>query len=163
MLDRDTAVRIPHSDTDSRTSVSMQTQGVELVLFFDSPMDAEKGPLREIRVLPGERELTSRTLRRLVPPAALYEGYARSVLMFRDDAVAQAQAIRQTLGVTRRGLGPDFYPLIAETYRRLEKSGEPHVVKAIAELHDVSISAASRWIQGARDAGELPQKQEEGS
>ena len=164
MLDSNTAMRIRHSRTDQRTSVTMQTQGVELVVFFQDPIDAQDGgPVREIRVLPGERELTPRSLRRLIPSIALYEDYARDALMFRDSALNRAQAIRNTLGVTRRGLGPDFYPLVAENYRALEKKGEPHLVSALADMHGVTISTASRWIQGARDAGELPPKKREES
>ena len=51
-----------------------------------------------------------------------------------------------------------FYRTIATTYESLVAEGEPHPVKALSENNHVTISAASRWVNEARQRGYLPEK-----
>jgi hypothetical protein len=48
---------------------------------------------------------------------------------------------------------------VAAVYNALVEEGEPHPVKAMAAMYDRTISAASRWIDGARQRGFLPAKE----
>jgi hypothetical protein len=148
MLDSETVIRTPHSDDDTRTSVSIKSHGCELVLFFDDP--GRQGPLRELRLLPDSAELKPRVMRQFASQSPLYVQYARAAMTENDDDWrGSLQALRE-LGATRRGLGDEFYKLVAQTYRALVAAGEPHPVKALAEMQPVDISTASRWIKEAR-------------
>lgn len=152
MLDSETIIRWQHDpDTDPRTSVSMKTHGCELVLFFDDP--GRQGPLRELRLLPDSAELEPSVVRRFAPQAPLYVQYARAAMTDDDEGwVGSLQALRE-IGATRRGLGDEFFKVVARGYTALVAEGEPHPVKALAEMHHVVISTASRWIKEARRRG----------
>lgn len=151
MLDADTVVRIPASDADPRVSVSMKDRGCEFVLFL--PDSSGEGDLLELRVLPDTEKLEPRILRQFVPQAPLYLDYARAVMQLRDGDVREALQALRHVGATRRGLGEDFYRLVAQEYRALVDEGERYPVKALSELHHVVISTASRWIKEARRRG----------
>ena len=149
MLDRDTHVRSPHSDADPRLSVAIQEGGATITLFFPLETgwsgDAE---LLEVRLEPSNGEGFEPW--RLMPRLPLYLQYARATVAHRhDDTAATLRALR-ALGATRRGLGDDFYALIAESYRSIVAEGEKHPVKALSEMHTADISTASRWISEAR-------------
>lgn len=157
MDDRETVIRAAHSDDDPRTSVSLKTEGLELVLFFDDP--GRQGPLRELRLLPGDDDLEPTAVRRLAPKAPLYIAYARAA-MSSDDAAwtGTIQALRM-LGRPGRGLSDEFYRVVASSYQALVVEGEPHPVKALGEMHNVTISAASRWVKEARLRGYIDEKE----
>jgi hypothetical protein len=166
MLDSETVIRKPHDGReaaprrgraahrraakyiDARVSVAMKTEGVELQLFFDDL--SGEGPVREVRVLPDTGALEPTVLRRLAPRLPLYVSYARAAIQIRREDTAAAARELRAFGATRRGLGPDFFRLIAGQYNALVAEGEPHPVKTLAEMHHVTISAASRWIKEAR-------------
>ena len=179
MLDAETVIRKPHDDReaapsrrgsaahrraakylDPRVSVTMKTENVELQLFFDDL--SGEGPVREVRVLPEEGTLEPSVMGRLGPRMPMYVSYARAAIqMDQENAAAAAEGLRAS-GTTRRGLGPDFYRLVANQYNALVAEGEPHPVKTLAEMHHVTISAASRWIKGARQRpGLIDVKREE--
>jgi hypothetical protein len=169
VLDSETVIRTPHDTTvtrtggkkrvrvnDPRTSVSIKDRGCELVLFFDDP--GRQGPLLEVRLLPATDELAPHVLRQFLPQAPLYTQYARMVMTDNQgDWLATATALRD-MGSTRRGLSDDFYRLISRNYASLRAEGEKHPVKALSEMHHVSISAASRWLTEARERGMLDGK-----
>ena len=67
----------------------------------------------------------------------------------REKLHAAAMALREISG-PGRGLTDEFYQRIAEEYAAFVDGGEPHPVKALGEIHHVTISAASRWIKEAR-------------
>lgn len=171
MRDRDTVIRTPHDATvtrvagkrrvevhDPRTSVTMKEHGCELVLFFDDL--GRQGPVREVRILPDTKNLEPRTLRQLLPKAPVYIQYARAAMSDNVEAWrSSAQALRK-VGATRRGLGEDFYRVIAESHAALLAEGEPHPVKALADMHQVGISTASRWIKEARRQGLIAERGE---
>ena len=116
-----------------------------------------EGPLQELRLLPDAEELKPRILRRFAPQAELYLAYARAGMRM-EDVQAAAAALREA-GGPGRGHGGEFYRKIATNYRALTAEGEPHPVKALAEIHHVSISAASRWITEARRRGYIAEQQ----
>jgi hypothetical protein len=68
-----------------------------------------------------------------------------------------SEALRDIAG-PGRGLPDRFYETIAENYKALVAEGERHPVKAIAEIHHVTISGASRWVTECRDRDLLPKK-----
>jgi transposase len=61
-------------------------------------------------------------------------------------------ALRE-MGATKRGLGDYVYRVVAESYKAIVLEGEQHPVKALAEMHIVDISTASRWISEAKRRG----------
>ena len=168
MLDSRTEIRSPHDARhvpkggrweteihDSRVSVSMQEQGATLRLFFD-PDSAWTGeaPLLEVRLEPpaaGKFEPWQ-----LMPQLPLYLQYAQASLAHKQhDVTAAIRALRQ-VNSTRRGLSDDFLWLVAKSYDALTAEGEPHPTKALARLHFVDKSTASRWVTAARARGYLP-------
>jgi hypothetical protein len=132
-------------------SVTMTTQGCELEVVLDGKRaaDAAHGELLEVRIRPAADRLEPHVLRRLMPQAPLYLNLARAFMQSPDDAREALRALRE-VGATRRGLGDDFYRRIARDYTTLVGQGERHPVKALAELHHVVISTASRWVKEAR-------------
>jgi len=155
VLDADTVIRSPHSATDPRTSVSMKTLGLELVAFFDD--HGRQGPIREVRLLPpgDDKELEPGALREFAPRWPLYANYARAAMTSADgDWQSSLLALRE-IGTTRRGLPPEHFRRVAAGYRALLAEGERHPVKALSEIHHVTISTASRWITETRNRGLL--------
>ena len=141
----------PDGPDDERVCVSMKTEGLELRLYF-ADLSAE-GPVLELRLLPELEQLEPKALRRLIPTAPLYAQYARAAIRFeREDVRGAVQALRQ-VGRPGRKLGAEFYRHIARHYEALVAEGEPHPVKALGLMHNVSISAASRWITEAKRLG----------
>lgn len=151
MRDKDTVIRLPHSDTDPRVSVTIKDEGLTLVLFFVAADVTGKGPLLELRLEPDADKPFEPW--HLMPRLPLYLQYARAAIAWRDnDALAAMRALREA-GATRRGLNDDFYRSVAESYDSLIAEGEQHPVKALAAMQPVDISTASRWIKEARRRG----------
>jgi hypothetical protein len=159
MLDSETVVRSPHSDTDDRLSVSIEEEGGTLVLYF--PLDtgwSGESELLEVQLLPRKKEPFEPW--KLMPRLPLLLQYARATLAHEgDDVDATLRALR-VVGVTRRGLGADFYLLIAKRYEALVAEGEKYPVKQLAKEQYVDISTSSRWIKEARRRGYLPAEPE---
>jgi hypothetical protein len=152
MLDSETVIHSPHSDTDDRLSVSIEEEGGTLVLFF--PRDtgwSGESKLLEVQLLPRKREPFEPW--KLMPRLPLLMQYARASLAHRgDDIDATLRALR-AVGAPRRGHSPDFYLAVAKSYEALRAEGELHPVKALAKSQPVDISTASRWIKEARRRG----------
>lgn len=159
MLDRDTIVQFPHEigvkrgdpPLDPRVSVSMKTEGVELVLFF-ADLGGE-GDVLEARVLPDTASVTPATIGYIGRRFALHVSYARAAIQWNEGAVRDALSSLRVSGRTSRGLSADFYRAVAVEYDALVRAGEPHPVKALALANSVTISAASRWITEAKRRG----------
>jgi hypothetical protein len=153
MLDRDTVVYGPGSrpDGDPRVCIEMHDRGCQLEFFFEDL--AGDGPILEIRLLPDAKNLTPGSLRELMPQAAVYTRYARATIKHQRSEAAEHIAALRELGATRRGLPPEFYRRVASNYRALVAEREQHPVKALAAMHSVTISTASRWISEARRRG----------
>ena len=119
-----------------------------------------EGPLLEVRILPDTKELAPRTLREFLPKASQYVRYARAVLTNDKDVWrSSAQALRQ-VGATRRAAwARTSIASSRKTTRPGIAEGEPYPVKALADMHQVGISTASRWVKGARDAKLIPPKE----
>ena len=147
-------------------------RGLKLALRF-APCDfaGEEG-LRKLEVLPETDEtLEPRALRQFAPQTELYLAYARAAMRLfgtrldasepeadlsrRYDAISAAGEILREIGRPGRGLSDEFYRTIALHYLTLIEEGEPHPIKTLGETHHVSISAASRWVKGARERGYL--------
>jgi hypothetical protein len=138
-------------------------RGLQILLVFS---DFPDGDLREMRItagIPGD-PLAGRELRQVAPDADLYIAYARSAMNWLNPNVpwderkgnfAQAVEALRPLGGPGRRLPPEFYRRIAVQHKAMQAAGEPHPVKAISEVHHVTISAASRWLSKARDLGFL--------
>jgi hypothetical protein len=155
MDDRDTEIRSPHARTDPRVSVALHEQGATLIFFFD-PATAWTGeaPLLEVRLIApatGNFEPWA-----LMKPLPHYLQYARaSLAREQDDVVAALSALRK-VNSTRRGLDDGFLRQVAHAYKALCTEGEPYPGKALADIHEVDKSTASRWISAARQRGYLP-------
>jgi hypothetical protein len=137
--------------------------GCRLVLRFAAGDFKAEGPLQELRVLPEDAEaIEPRALRRFAPQAEKYLAYARAAMRIFgpegtpesrwEDFRGAGQALREIAG-PGRGLSDEFYVTIATNYNALIEGGEPFPVKALSEIHHVTISAASRWVKGARERG----------
>ena len=168
MRDQDTVVRSPHEATrtrkngktetrvqDPRVSVAMQTDGAELVLFFEPERawtgDAE---LLEIRLTPPESGRFEPW--RLMPQIPGHLQYARATLAHREGDIRDALRALRENNSPRRGLDPDFLRFVAEQYKTLVAEGEPYPIKALAEMQFADKSTASRWVSAARKQGFLP-------
>jgi hypothetical protein len=155
LLDADTVVRIPHSDTDPRVSIEMQEEDATLALFFD-PGRALAGdaPVVEVRITPTEGgEFRPWTL---IPKLPLHLQYARATLAFRGgDAGAALRALAE-VDKTRRGTSAIKLRIVAHVYSSLVSEGEPYPNKALAAALHADESTASRWVKAARERGFLP-------
>jgi DNA-binding MarR family transcriptional regulator len=73
--------------------------------------------------------------------------FAEDLKLARGARGRQMRELRRA-GATRRGLSDEFYRLAADAI-----SGKEHPVKALAEMQQVDISTASRWLSSARTRG----------
>jgi hypothetical protein len=120
-------------------------------MFF--PDLSGEGPVLEIRLLPDTEALEPKVMRQLIPRAPLYAQYAPAAIKCdREDVRGMIEALRH-VGGPRRGLSEKFYEIIAGQYRSLVGEGEKHPVKALGQMHNASISAASKWLKEARRRG----------
>jgi len=153
---------------DGPPTVAVTHRGCLLVLRFAPGDFGGEGHVQELRLLPGAETLGPRVLRGFAPQAELYLAFARAAMRVfgpegtpetrRDDLRGAAQALREIAG-PGKGLSDEFYRTIAMQYTALVAGGEPHPVKALGASHHVTISAASRWIKGARDRDFLPKQE----
>ncbi len=144
-------------------------RGIRFELRFAQGDYLGEGHVQEIRVLPDDDdELTPRALRRFAPSAEVYLQFARSAMRIfgpdddpetRQNKLRDAAKALQELSGPGRGHTDAFYRRIAESYRALVEGGEPHPVKALSEIHQQTISAASRWIKEARSRGFIAPKE----
>jgi hypothetical protein len=142
--------------------VIIRERGCELVLHFDSPKPG--AALLELRIGPERgKQLEPAKARQLFPQIELYMAAARAALSWNPDADADdfraaADALRE-VGRPGRGLSDDFFRLIAQHHKALVSEGEKHPVKALSDIHHVTISAASRWVTEARRRGLIDTKE----
>lgn len=137
---------------DGPTEVVIRDRECELVLVFDG-RGGDAG-LVELRVVPDAADvLEPRVLRRFAPQADLYVAAARAAMRWDFDEQRGVLEALRIIGRPGRGLTDDFYRQIGKKYAALVSEGEPHPVKALGEIHHVTISAASRWIKEARRRG----------
>jgi hypothetical protein len=139
-------------------------RGYKLVLRFAEGDFFGEGRVQELRLLPDVEPLEPRILRRFALHAEEYVAYARAAMrIYGPEGTVEERwanlrgvvdALRQ-VGRPGRGLTDSFYRQIARNYDALVSEGEPHPIKALGEIHHVTISAASRWVKGARDRGFL--------
>lgn len=152
---------------EAPTTAVVSHNGVKVVFRFARGDVFGEGDVQEIWIRPDTEPLEPRVLGRVGRLSALYLAHVRATmrLLAPPDEKgrfnveerwarmrASGKALREA-GRTRRGLSDPFYRLIAEQYQRLVADGEPYPVKTLAEIHDVTISAASRWITEARRRG----------
>ncbi|MBA3433792.1 MAG: hypothetical protein H0U08_06830 [Actinobacteria bacterium] len=135
-------------------------RGLKLVVRFDEGDVAGTGPVREIWLQPDTQPLEAGALR-LMPSAAMYLRHARAAMAILGSGEGTTSEdrwkhFRVTLEPFRkvagpgRGLSDGFYRLLAEQHKALIAEGEVYPVKALGEIHGVTISAASRWVTEAR-------------
>jgi hypothetical protein len=155
MQDSETHIYGPraYDKNDKRVSVHIRENGCVLQLWF-ADLSGE-GPVLEQRLLPdnGSGGLEPHKLREFVPRSPLYVSYARAALQFRRGDALQYAAHLRDVGGPRRGHTDEFYRQIARDYKTLIDEGEKHPVKALAAMHRVVISAASKWLSTAREKG----------
>jgi hypothetical protein len=156
MRDRDTVIRIPHSDDDPRLSATIEEDGVTLVLFFDREGAYSGAAPLEVRLAPTE----GGDFRpwQLIPRLPLHLSYVRASLTHQRDGVVAALRALQATDRTRRGTSDDKLRYIAELYNSLRAEGEPYPVKALAAATHTAISTASRSIKAARERGFIEDK-----
>jgi hypothetical protein len=154
MQDSETHIYGPraYSKDEPRPMVEIRTDGCLLQLFFADL--SGKGPVLEQRLLPdGSDGLKPHRLRELIPRWPLFADYARAAIQFRRDDALRVAAHLHDVGGPGRGHTDEFYRLVARDYQTLLDEGERHPVKALALMHNVVISAASKWLSVARDKG----------
>lgn len=142
-------------------------RGCELVLRFAPGDFTGEGDPLEMLLRPSTKDRRMRVLRQFAPDAETYLAYARAAMRLLgpegtdesrwENYRGAAEALRHVSG-PGRGLSDEFYRTIATNYQALVDGGEKHPVKAISEIHHVTISAASRWITEARRRGLLERK-----
>jgi len=152
-------------------TVLIEHRGYKLVLRFAEGDFSGEGLVQKIELLPDTKELKPQLLRQFAPDAELYLAYARAAMRVfgpegtpesRVDDLRSAADILRTLGGPGRGHDPQFFRMIVQEYNALIDGGEPHPVKALAEKHHVTISAASHWLREARVRKLLPEKKKGG-
>jgi hypothetical protein len=108
------------------------------------------------------RPLDMRALQRVTENYSTYLELARRALILDREGMAGAVELLRGPGKKPARLTDDFYRLIASDYEARRRSGEAHLVKALAEAHHVTASAASRWIKEARRRGYIEERKNDG-
>jgi hypothetical protein len=154
---------------DGPPTVVVAHRGYKLVVRFATGDFTGEGDVQELRLLPDTERLEPRVLRRFAPESETYLAFARAAMRILapdrlgtpeerwEKARGAAQALREIAG-PGRGLSDEFFRQISVNYNALLAEGEPHPVKALAEIHHVTISAASRWVTEARRRGYLKER-----
>jgi hypothetical protein len=134
-------LRIGDTETDE---IELHLIGFEL--GGKPPTDAEQA-----LAMP---EITPLMLRKAVERFPHWVELARMHLEFAepDDVAAGALALRRPKPAR---LDPEWFRMIASEYRSLVESGVPSPITTISKSHNVSVSAASRWVSRARRLGFL--------
>jgi hypothetical protein len=154
--------------TDARYSVTFYDESVAFPLTFHFLLvgDPDRGVVEQMRNIGCEfgeappsndeealaiPELTMLSLRRVIERYPHWVALARQQLAFEEERKGDLAA-----GVKRpkpARLDRDWYRMVAAEYRHHQEAGEPAPVSAIARSHQVTVSAASRWVKGARERG----------
>jgi hypothetical protein len=147
-----------YGNPEAGPSVVITERGCELELCFAKRQG--DSPLLEIRLLPdGAKKLAPKKVREFVPRIEDYLAVARAMLDWKFAEAREAAEVLRQAGRPGRGHSPDFFRMIAMEYENLVAEGEEAPVKALAQKHHVVISAASRWLDKARELGYLPKKE----
>jgi hypothetical protein len=155
---------------DGPPTVVVTHRGCRFVLRFAAGDFAGEGELQELRLEPDTEKLEPRVLRQFSPQIELYLAYARAAMRVfgpegtpesrQKDFAGAAVALRVIAG-PGRALTDEFYRTIAAHYDSLDNEGEPHPTKALGQAHQVTISAASRWITEAKRRGYIKDREEQ--
>jgi hypothetical protein len=142
---------------DGPPTVVIRERGCDLELRFDE--FSGDASLLELRLKPhAGAKLDPVKARQLFPQLDLYLQLARAGMKWDAETIqATAEALRR-VGRPGRGLSDDFFRLIATQFKAHIAAGEKHPTKALAETHHATISAASRWVSGARSRGYLTER-----
>lgn len=149
----------------------VQHRGLALVFRFDKGDIAGKGPVREIWLRPDTQPLEPGVLR-LMPDTAFYVNHVRKAMaiMGSDEGTTEeryeaffksAEPFRKVAG-PGRALSPAFFQLLGEQHDAVVAMGELHPVKALADIHHVKISTASKWLKEARRRGYIEEADDDG-
>ena len=98
-------------------------------------------------------EVTSLALRRVIERYPHWVELARHYLALEEVRGGDLAASLKRPKPAR--LDEDWYRMIAAEYRHHVEERDPAPVTAIARSHQVTPSAASRWVKGARERGFL--------
>jgi hypothetical protein len=149
---------LAHEFPNGPPTTVVEHRGLELVLRFDEGDLAGEGPVREIWIRPDTLPLDSGALQ-LMPSAPFYFDLARRhmALLGSNEGTPEERWARfyEALKPFRNVAGPGraltdpFYRLLSEQYKGLAESEYPHPVKTLAEIHQVTISTASKWLKEA--------------
>jgi hypothetical protein len=153
MSSYETTVRMPHSADDPRCSVSIPTEGVELVIYFEDPSGA--GEVLEVQIKPAALAITPAVMSHIGRNFVTFVDYARASVQWRREDVAEAVRALRGLGKTKRGVPDELLRTIARQYDSLRAEGDPHPNKTLAQMHWVAPSTSSRWVKEARRRGYL--------
>jgi hypothetical protein len=155
--DAETAILLDPTERDALGVRILPVGSPPIVLWFaragyfpemvDSFLGVEIGDFKD--------RLSTKAVARIAANLDLFLEYACALLVNDQEGTSKSLTMFQNLGKTKRGMPKEFYEMIAEEYRQREAAGEPHIVKAVAEAHSVTPSAASRWIKAARGHGYL--------
>jgi hypothetical protein len=140
-------------DIETREFKGVVNVGFEVGDRFEVAPGAAEHPLEE-----PPRPLDMRALQRVTENYSTYLELARRALVLDQDGMAGAVELLRGPGKKPARLTDDFYRLIATDYKARRDSGEAHLVKALAEAHHVTVSAASRWIKEARRRGYIEEE-----
>ena len=153
---------LAHEFPDGPPTAVVTHRGLKLVLRFGEGDVAGGGAVQELWLQPDTQPLEAGALR-LMPSSAIYFRHARAAMALlgsREGSPEQRQQhFRDTLKPFRNAAGPGrelsdaFYRLLGEQHKALVAEGELRPVTALAEIHGVTISAASRWLKEARRRG----------
>lgn len=145
-------LRIENSETDT---VELVNVGFEI---GEIP-EVERGVGRTL--LESEPEpVDPVTLQRIAGNYGAYLQFARQALVIEGEGMAGAIKLLRGPGRKPARLTDDFYRLIGADHAARRQAGEPHLVKAIAKAHYVTVSAASRWVKEARRRGYITEEEE---
>jgi hypothetical protein len=149
---------LEHEFPNGPPTTVVEHRGLELVLRFGEGDYAGEGPVREIWIRPDTLPLETGALQ-LMPSAALYFRLARRhMALFGSNEGTEEERwvrFREALKPFRNVAGPGraltdaFYRLLSEQYKGLVGFGYPHPVKTLADVHQVKISTASKWLKEA--------------
>jgi hypothetical protein len=160
-------------DLRIRVTFVDDTLPVPLSVYFIHLVDNETGEheLRNVGLALGAElrddegadqtpELTAQALRRVVERYPHWVDLARAHVGSGFVDTPAGSLLRAVKRPKPARLDPEWHRMIAAEYRRHVEDGDPAPVTSIARSHDVTISAASRWVKAARQRGHLPAKGE---
>ena len=153
---------------DKRSWVTIEEEGNPWpVTFYFVPVEEDDGTQRwaSVGVEVGARDFTDGEEVPELPPTELRnvaDHFVRWLDLAHYAAVLDWDNRDRVAGRIRRTkparIDDDWLKMIAAEYEARTERGEP-AVSDIARTHDVTRSAASRWVKAARDRGFLPPKE----